>query len=340
MHHMLKEIYEQPAALKETLEKAPKEIEDVYKRLAFKPRTIYLVGSGSSYYCGRVFSYLYEFLTKKKAISCYSLEFAKYTKDIVTTDDLVFLLSQSGETTDAVQAARASKTTKIAITNAFDTTLEKMTQFTIHSYAGLEKSIPSTKSFTSMLAVLALLALPLTKAKLKKKLFEIPDLLKQSLDNNAEACKSIGNHFVNENIVDIVGEGVNYPVTLEGALKMKETAHMHAQGMPVGEYWHGHISLVKDGYPVILSCPGNEKKESTKRFMKKLSRVRAYAPIISFENLIKQLIDEAPLLCLPITEAILSPFLSVPMFQLIAYYSSIAKGLDPDKPVGLHKVVK
>jgi glucosamine--fructose-6-phosphate aminotransferase (isomerizing) len=171
-------------------------------------------------------------------------------------------------------------------------------------------------------------------------MFEIPALLEQTFHKTEKECKEIGNHFVRENVIDIVGDGINYPVTLEGALKMKETAHMHAQGMPVGEYWHGHISLVKDGYPVILSCPGNEKKESTKRFMKKLSRMRAYAPIISFENLIKQPIDEAPLLCLPITKAILSPFLSVPLFQLIAYYSSIAKGLNPDKPVGLHKVVK
>jgi glucosamine--fructose-6-phosphate aminotransferase (isomerizing) len=340
---MLKEILEQPSAIQNTLEKGQRGIEKVSDELSFEPQTLYLVGSGSSYCCGRIFSYIYEFLTKKKAISCYSLEFAKYNKDIVTKNDLIFVLSQSGETRDAIQAAKAAKAasaTTIGVTNNPNVKLSKITDFTLLSHAGKEKSIPSTKSFTSMLAILTLFALEQTKSKLVEKMFEIPALLEQTFHKTEKECKEIGNHFVRENVIDIVGDGINYPVALEGALKMKETAHMHAQGMPVGEYWHGHISLVAEGYPLILTCPGNEKRYSTLELIKRLSILCAYTPIVSFENLIKEGIGGGPLLYLPRTDPIFSPFLSVPIFQLIAYHSSIAKGLNPDKPVGLHKVVK
>ena len=348
---MLEEIYEQPAAIGRTLKNEEENVERISNEFdLLQPHAIWVVGSGSSYYCGRIFSYIYEFLTKKRAVPSHSSEFAGDRKRIATKDDVVFVLSQSGETKDAIQATRAAGGITIAVTNTKGSTITELTDYALLSHAGEERSIPSTKTFTSMLAVLTLFAVDQSKSRLKDELLELPPLLEQTMRECEDKTKSIAKHFVRKDIVDIVGGGINYPVALEGALKLKEVAHMHAQGLPLGEYPHGHISLVEKGYPVILTCVGNEGKDPTIKLMSRLSSMRAYVPTISFDLQqsvelqqgaeLQQGIDGTPLLTLPRIRQIFSPFLSVPIFQLIAYHSAVEKGLNPDKPKGLHKVVE
>jgi glucosamine--fructose-6-phosphate aminotransferase (isomerizing) len=256
---------------------------------------------------------------------------------LVTDKDLVFFLSQSGETLETIKAAKEVKGETISLTNTPRSTLTGLTDFTLLSHAGKEKAIPSTKSFTSMLAVLTLLAIENSKSNLKKNLIEIPSKIAKVLKDLTKPTKIIAKHFIREEMVDLIGDGINYPVTLEGALKLKETARMHAQGMPIGEYAHGHISLVTEGYPLIVVAIGKEKDRATRSFLKKLEELTPYAPIISMEPI--EQIGGAPNLLVPRANEILSPFISVPIFQLFAYQTAIAKGLNPDKPRGLRKIV-
>ena len=320
MHHMLEEIYEQPDAIKRTVENVP--------HIEMKNRTIYVVGSGSSYHCGRIFSYMYESSRRRRVIASYSSEFAKH--NLSTERDAIFVLSQSGETADAIRAVKATEGVTIAVTNNPDSTLVELSDHALLSHAGKEEAIPSTKTFTSMLAALTLFSMP----ELENELCEIPVLIEQSMKRCEGLAKSIGENLKDRNIVDILGDGINYPVALEGALKLKETAHMHAQGIPAGDYLHGHISLIGEGYPVIIVCAGDENADLVDR----LSSALTYTPVIAFEGSIHS--EHEPLLSLPRTSQILSPFLSIPVLQLMAYYSALAKGLDPDKPAGLQKVVE
>lgn len=334
---MEKEIYEQPEAIKRTLEKSSEDIDHIVSEI--EPETLYLVGSGSSYYCGRIFSYIYENLTGKKAISCYAMEFAKYIRNIVGPKDVVFILSQSGETYDAINAA-AGLENVIAVTNTESSTITKIAKHTILTWAGKEKAVPSTKTFTSMLSALTLYAARETKnISIENRLFEISQILRKTLDDCKPAAERIGKHLVREQVIDIIGDGINYPVTLESALKMKETAIMHAQGIPLAEYFHGHISLVSEGYPIFLMATGNEEEETTKRVIERLSVINAYVPVFAFEGADISGLYGAPTITLSNVEKILSPFLSIPIVHLIAFNTAIIKGVNPDLPRELTKVV-
>ena len=339
MYYMEKEIYEQPEAIKRTLEKSGEDIEKIASEL--NPDTIYLVGSGSSYYCGRVFSYIYESLTGKKAISCYAMEFAKHIKKTIGPNDAIFALSQSGESRDIKKAVEGIKSDIVAVTNTPGSSLTKLARHTILSHAGKENALPSTKTFTSMLSALTLYAVRKGRhSKLECELFDIPDILDATLRDARTKTEMIGRHLVRENMIDVIGDGINYPVTLECALKLKESALMHAQGMPVAEYFHGHVSLASEGYPVVLICPGNEKEDTTERILDKLSSINTYTPIISFKKGLTEGIGGAPAIEIERIEPLLSPFLSVPLIQLIAFNSAVMKGLNPDISRSLTKVVR
>jgi glucosamine--fructose-6-phosphate aminotransferase (isomerizing) len=337
MYYMEKEIQEQPKAIIRTLEKSGESVDRIASEI--NPETIYLVGSGSSYYCGRVFSYIYESLTGKKVISCYAMEFATHIKNTVGPKDAVFMLSQSGESLDIIKAAKGLKNV-VAVTNTQGSTITKFAKYTLLSRAGKEKSLPSTKTFTSMLSLLALYAIRKNKnAALESKLFEIPEILGKTIISCKPQVEQVARRFAKESALDIIGDGINYPVTLESALKMKESALMHAQGMPVAEYFHGHISLASEGYPIILICPGNEKEDTTGRIMGRLSAINAYVPVISFEGENVASAGGAPAISIPKVETLLSPFLSVPVIQSLAFKSAVMKGLNPDISRELSKVV-
>ncbi|MDD5502280.1 MAG: SIS domain-containing protein [Candidatus Thermoplasmatota archaeon] len=338
MYHMEKEIQEQPGAILRTLENSAECIDKIASEI--KPETVYLVGSGSSYNCGRIFSYIYEQLTGKKAISCYAMEFASSVKETVGEKDAVFILSQSGESLDAVRAAKGIENI-VAVTNTENSTLSKAAKWRILSRAGKENAVPSTKSFTSMLSALTLYAARAGKSKkIERSLFEIPKTLEAALSESGKTAIQTGRRISGSNCLDIIGDGINYPVTLESALKMKETALIHAQGMPVAEYFHGHISMVSEGYPVMLMAAGKEKEETTKRIIERLSGLKAYSPVFSFEGSGLSGLGGASAIELPKVEKLLSPFLSVPIIQLIALNAAIAKGINPDVPRALSKVVR
>lgn len=337
MRKMEEEIYEQPGAIKRTIENSAESIDRIISEI--NPETIYLVGSGSSYNCGRIFSYVYEHLTGKKAISCYAMEFASAVKQTVEPGDAVFILSQSGESLDAIKAAKGIENI-VAVTNTEKSTLAKTAKWTILSCAGKENAVPSTKSFTSMLSALAMYAARAAKSKkIESGLFEIPGLLEKMLAESGGKAREIGRRVSIEKCLDVIGDGINYPVTLESALKMKETALIHAQGMPVAEYFHGHISMVSDGYPVMLMAAGNEKEETTARIIERLSSLRSYTPFVSFEGSGLKGIGGAPSIELPKVEKLLSPLLSVPAIQLTALSAAASKGINPDAPRALSKVV-
>ncbi|RLE59617.1 MAG: hypothetical protein DRN53_06920 [Thermoprotei archaeon] len=340
-HFMLRELREGPIAVKSTLEK----IDELTKTLVdeIEEREIekgFIIGSGTSFHASLILNYLLSRYTSLQFTAVPASEFELWALSI-KEKHAVIAFSQSGESSDIIKAinkARESGVFVVGITNTPGSTLTKLANISIVTRAGEEKAVAATKTHDVQIATSYLLAFRLVKRiDLIRELYKIPEKMDRVLDEE-ENIKRLAGEYRRAEHIFILGRGVNYPVSLEAALKLKETSMVHAEGFALREFLHGPIQLVNETTPILLILPSEETLTVSKKVV---DRLREYkAPLISIvsEHLNIDFTDN--IIRIPSVFEDLSALLTVKAAQLFSYFTSILRGYNPDKPTKLAKVVR
>jgi glucosamine--fructose-6-phosphate aminotransferase (isomerizing) len=356
-HFMLKEIFEQPESIQNSIRGRVilsagnvklGGLEPVIDDLLDANRLI-LTACGTSWHAALVGEYMLEQYAEIPVEVEYASEF-RYRNPVITKNDVVIAISQSGETADTLAAIREAKKRNalvLGICNVVGSSIARETQAGVYIHAGPELGVASTKAFTSQLAVLALISVLLGRRKnlpfsygekICQELLSLPEKIQQIL-NQHEYIKEISEKFVDAKNFLYLGRGYNFPVALEGALKLKEISYIHAEGYPAAEMKHGPIALVDENMPVVFIAI----KDSTyDKIISNIEEIKArkgkvIAIVSEDDNHIKSLVDYA--IPVPNTVEMLTPILTIIPLQLMAYYIAVAKGLNVDQPRNLAKSV-
>lgn len=364
-HHMIKEIFEQPQALRDTIEPRVM-LEESTVRLNDVPisveelralRRINIVASGTSRHAGMAGQYMIQELAGVLVDVDYASEF-EYRNPLIGPGELAIFITQSGETADTTGAQREAKfkgAKTIAISNVVGSTIAREADGNIYTNAGPEISIASTKAFTAQMSCLFLLALYLGQVRGKLPRHMVQHYLRELLDlprkvetvlESASQCEKLANEFCNYEDYLYLGRAIHYPIAMDGALKLKEVSYVHAEGYPSGETKHGPIALIDEHLPVVIistcdrSDPGSvvryEKNVGNiEGFKKQKGRVIALAS--SDDKQLPALADHT--ITIPPAPELLLPILEMVPLQLFAYYMAIKRGLDVDHPRNLVKSV-
>jgi len=356
-HFMLKEIHEQPESITNSLrgrllvgEGTAKlgGLDSVRDKLLKADRFI-ITACGTSWHAALVGKYMIEQITGIPVEVDYASEF-RYREPIVRPTDVVFVISQSGETADTLAALREARkcgATVLGIVNVVGSTIARETDAGVYIHAGPEIGVASTKAFTSQIAVLALISLmvgrqrgmPAEKGKvLAKDLSEIPAKVKSVLAS-LDQIKYIAEEFKNAQNFIYLGRGANFPTALEGALKLKEISYIHAEGYPAAEMKHGPIALIDENMPVVFIVP---KDRIYDKVLSNLQEVRARkGRIIAIANEDDDQIDGLSefVIRVPHTYSYFGPIINSIPLQLLAYYMAVARGCNVDQPRNLAKSV-
>ena len=356
-HFMLKEIHEQPKSLRDTLSgRILEHGTSLSEEIGLTPdmikdiNRVVVVACGTAYHAGLVGKALIERLARIHVEVDFASEF-RYRQPVLNPKDLVIIISQSGETADTLAALREAKRqgcTVVAITNVVGSSVSREGQHVLHTWAGPEIAVASTKAYTTQLAALTLMAIELGLGRntlevkraqeLLRDLKEIP-LRVSEIIAQAEKIKIVAEHVAKSEHVFFIGRGLDFNVALEGALKLKEISYIHAEAYAAGELKHGTLALITEGTPVICLFTQAELQE---KMVSNVEVVRArggYTVSISSccEDVTGTISDVE--IRLPETDALLAPILSVVPLQLIAYYAAVTRGADVDKPRNLAKSV-
>ncbi len=351
-HFMLKEIYEQPQTVRNTLR-----LQDQYLELmtAFLDRAgeVFLVACGTSYHACLAASYMFSKLAFLATHPIIASEFIEQHGRAVNIDSTILFLSQSGETADtlaAVDHARLRAATVLGLTNVIGSTLTRVARVYVCQQSGPEIGVAATKTFTSQLSVLAQLALRTAKKRgkvshteiefLEEKLEQIPDVAENLLKTQSGKIRQLANKYSDKGCFFFLGRGISYATALEGRLKLLEIAYVPSIAYPAGESKHGPISLIEPEFPVIFICP---KDDTHKTILSNIMEMKARgASIIAIieegDEEIKRFVDDYVEVPKGVPE-ILSPILYVIPLQLFAYYMAIERGHNPDMPRNLAKSV-
>ncbi|NIO03888.1 MAG: glutamine--fructose-6-phosphate transaminase (isomerizing) [Proteobacteria bacterium] len=357
-HFMLKEIFEQPEAMINTIrgrvsrEKGAISFEDfsLRKKQIEALRRVAIVACGTSFHAAMVGRYMIERLAGIPVDIDIASEF-RYRNPLIDKGTLMVVISQSGETADTRAALREGKrkgALSLAICNVVESSIARESDHVIYTHAGPEIGVASTKAFITQLVALYLLALYLAKGKgsiesgtvrnLLAELIRIPGLAKDLL-RNASEYQTLARKYASARNFLYLGRGINYPIALEGALKLKEISYIHAEGYPAGEMKHGPIALIDREMPVVVLVANDDVRE---KVMGNIEEVRARDGIVialasGNDPEIRQKADE--LIPIPDTAPLLSPILFTIPLQLLAYYVADFKGNDVDQPRNLAKSV-
>jgi glucosamine--fructose-6-phosphate aminotransferase (isomerizing) len=321
---------------------------DVADRLANSNR-ILISACGTSWHAGLVGEYMFEQFTRIPTEVEYASEF-RYRNPIVGKDDTVFFISQSGETADTLAALREAKlrgALALGICNAVGSSIARESDAGVYTHAGPEIGVASTKAFTSQLVVLALITLLIGRKKflsreegikIAEELSLIPDKVEKILKLNSD-IEHIAEKFKDAKNFLYLGRGYNFPVALEGALKLKEISYIHAEGYPAAEMKHGPIALIDENMPVVFIAPKDSTYEKIKSNIQEVKARGGRIIAIASENddEIDHLVDYT--IKIPDTIEMLRPILSVIPLQLLAYHIAVKKGLNVDQPRNLAKSV-
>ena len=351
-HFTLKEIYEQPEALRNSFRLRERFL-DLMVEFVDKSEKLFMVGCGTAYHACLVASYLFSKLACSVAQPVIASEFIEQYGRTVDVDSVVFAVSQSGETADtlsAVDYAKQNAATVLSLINTMGSTLRMASWVYLCQQSGPEIGVAATKTFTGQLAVLSHIAFRLAKFRgkmsheeiktLEEKLKQLPDLAEKALTYQDKRMKEIAEKYVNADKFLFVGKGINAATASEGALKLLELSYIPALAFPAGESKHGPISLISLGTPVVFICPHDE---TYKQIINSISEMKARgASIIALveegDETIKAMADEV--VEVPKGSSnVLSPILFVIPLQFLAYHISVKKGLDPDHPRNLAKSV-
>ena len=356
-HHMLKEIYEQPKSLSTCMggrvDRESGRIKlggiDAHLRDLSRTRHLILTACGTAWHAGLVGEFLFEHLARIPTETEYASEF-RYRNPIIEDRTVVIAISQSGETADtlaAVEQAKERGALVLGLVNVVGSTIARTTDAGVYLHVGPEIGVASTKAFTAQVAVLTMLAIELgrrrhlssTEAKhYIEQLSLIPEKIATILEQS-DHIRKIAAANIDENNWLFLGRGFNYPVALEGALKLKEISYIHAEGLPAAEMKHGPIALIVDGMPAVFIATAGPQYD---KIMGNIAEVRARggkAIVVATEGdeNIKQYADH--LITVPDVPELLQPMLTVVPLQLLAYHAALLRGHDVDKPRNLAKSV-
>ena len=355
-HFMLKEIHEQPTAVKTTI--TPR-IVDGMPNLSEcgmteedlkNYRKIFIVACGTAMHAGMVGKYVIEKLARTEVTVDIASEF-RYRDPIVTPEDLVIVISQSGETADtkaALHLAHEKGAKVLAIVNVKGSSIAREADMVLYTHAGPEISVASTKAFSVQMATMYLLAFEMAYAKgtidkeecmrLTKELSDIPDVFEKTMEC-AERCQYIASKLITATSLLYIGRGLDYTLSMEGSLKLKEISYIHSESYAAGELKHGTISLVTDEMPVISVATQSKLLEKMVSNIQEVKSRGAFTITVTKEGteFSEGIMDE--IVEVPALEDILMPMVTVIPLQLIAYYTTVLKGLNVDKPRNLAKSV-
>ena len=354
-HFMLKEIHEQPRAVTDTLRgRLSSEQGDAFlDGFEIDPKTlgrIFLLGCGTSFHACLVGKFLIEGLARVPVEADLSSEF-RYRDPIIGKNDLLVAVSQSGETADTLAAVKTAKEKGakiLAIANVVESQIPRNSDAALYTHAGPEIGVASTKAFTTQLTALLLVAIHLGRRtgalnqddakKLIEELLLVPQMMTDVIANAAQ-MNVIGRRYATARSFLYLGRGINYPIALEGALKLKEISYIHAEGYPAGEMKHGPIALIDEELPVVIIAPQGPHYE---KVMSNLAETRArQGKVIAVgtkgDTALGELADD--LFLFPHVSPPLQPLLSVLPLQLLAYHVADFKGTDVDQPRNLAKSV-
>ncbi|GGB49264.1 glutamine--fructose-6-phosphate aminotransferase [isomerizing] [Tistrella bauzanensis] len=355
-HFMLKEIYEQPAvigdSLRTFLDPARGTIE--MKEMPFDPGRLtrmLIVACGTSAYAGMVAKYWIEQLARLPVDVDVASEF-RYRDTPLTAGEVAVFISQSGETADTLAAmrhARAGGVVTIAVVNVPESSMAREADLVLRTKAGPEIGVASTKAFTCQLVTLVCLAISLGRArgtidtardqKLTQAIAEVPSRVADVLNNDGR-MRSIAESLVHVTGVLYVGRGTAFPIALEGALKFKEISYIHAEAYAAGELKHGPIALIDDGLPVVALAPSGPLFDKTASNIEEIVARRGRVILITDEAGAARLSDlVAEVVVLPTVDPVVAPLLYALPVQLLAYHTAVLKGTDVDQPRNLAKSV-
>lgn len=358
-HFMLKEIFEQPRSVADCMRGRVKAedghlvlggLRDYMDKLVASKR-ILIVACGTSWHAGLVAEYIIEELTRIPVEVEYASEF-RYRNPIIHEGDVVIAISQSGETADtlaAIELAKSKGAVIIGVCNVVGSSIPRATHAGAYTHAGPEIGVASTKAFTAQVVTLTQIALAIAHKKgtilednFRSLLFElekIPAKIERVLNTTEQAIKLTANIFKDATNFIYLGRGYNFPVALEGALKLKEISYIHAEGYPAAEMKHGPIALIDEDMPVVIIAL---KDSSYEKVVSNLQEVKArkgkvIAIVTEGDKLIPTMADYV--LEIPKTDELLTPLLSVIPLQLLSYYIAVLRGCNVDQPRNLAKSV-
>ena len=357
-HFMLKEIYEQPSVIKDTYRGRlhanegliqMSGIEDNLEKFLNAERII-IVACGTSWHAGLVAEYIFEEFARIPVEVEYASEF-RYRNPIISSKDVVIAISQSGETADTMAAIKLAKEKGafvFGVCNVVGSSISRETHAGAYTHAGPEIGVASTKAFTTQITVLTMIALRLAKAKgtlsnsdfhrYLQELEIIPEKVKEALETNDKA-KEIAQVFKDSHNCLYLGRGYNFPVALEGALKLKEISYIHAEGYPAAEMKHGPIALIDDQMPVVIIAP---KQGHYDKIVSNIQEIKSRSGIIiavvtKGDTQVRELADY--IIEIPETSDALSPLITTIPLQLLSYHIAVMRGCNVDQPRNLAKSV-
>jgi glucosamine--fructose-6-phosphate aminotransferase (isomerizing) len=357
-HFMLKEIYEQPSVIKDTYRGRLHANEGIIKMSGIEDNLekflnadrIIIIACGTSWHAGLVAEYIIEEFTRIPVEVEYASEF-RYRNPIINSKDVVIAISQSGETADTMAAIKLAKEKGafvFGVCNVVGSSISRESHAGAYTHAGPEIGVASTKAFTTQITVLTMMALRLAQAKgtlsktdLHKYLQEleiIPEKVKEALETNDKA-KEIAEIFKDSHNCLYLGRGYNFPVALEGALKLKEISYIHAEGYPAAEMKHGPIALIDESMPVVVIAPKQghyDKRVSNIQEIKSRSGI-IVAVVTKGDTQVRELADY--IIEIPETSDALSPLITTIPLQLLSYHIAVMRGCNVDQPRNLAKSV-
>ena len=357
-HFMLKEIYEQPNCLRDCLRgrinneatRVTLSAVNDYKERLCSARRFVIVACGTSWHAGLIGKQMIEQYCKMPVQVEYASEF-RYSNPVINSDDVVIAISQSGETADtlaAIELAKERGAFVYGVCNAIGASIPRATHTGTYTHVGPEIGVASTKAFTGQVAVLAMFTLALADAlgtisaeeyqSLVSELNAIPDKM-QAILQQGESIRDISRIFTYAHNFLYLGRGFNYPLALEGALKLKEISYIHAEGYPAAEMKHGPIALIDDEMPVVVIAPKNALYEKVLSNIQEIKarQARVIAVVSEGDDTIKTMADAC--IELPQTLECFEPLLAIIPLQMLSYYIAVCKGKNVDQPRNLAKSV-
>ncbi len=357
-HFMIKEIFEQPTTIFDCLRGRLDVINGTITMAGVQnhieqiknANRIIIIACGTSWHAGLVAEYVFEELCRIPVEVEYASEF-RYRNPVIHEGDVIIAVSQSGETADtlvAIESAKAKGATIFGVVNVVGSSIARISNAGAYTHAGPEIGVASTKAFTAQLAVLTMIALKvaLEKGSIEEKrymqllneLHEVPEKVTVALQLN-DRIKALAEKYKDARDFLFLGRGYNFPVALEGALKLKEISYIHAEGYPAAEMKHGPIALVDESLPVVFVATRDSYHE---KIISNIQEIKArkgkvIAVISEGDDVIEKMADDV--MIVPQADELVAPMISVIPLQLLAYYIGVAKGLDVDKPRNLAKSV-
>jgi glucosamine--fructose-6-phosphate aminotransferase (isomerizing) len=357
-HFMLKEIFEQPQTIQDCLRgRLDAESGNIkmagiekYAEQIVSANRIVMVACGTSWHAGLVAEYIFEELCRINVEVEYASEF-RYRNPVINKGDVIIAISQSGETADtlvAIENAKAQGAIILGVVNVVGSSIARASHAGAYTHAGPEIGVASTKAFTAQLAVLTMIALKIANIKgsierdrylqLVRELDAIPEKVAKALEQN-DHIKTLAEKYKDCSDALFLGRGYNFPVALEGALKLKEISYIHAEGYPAAEMKHGPIALVDEKLPVVFVATKDSYHEKVISNMQEIKarKGKVIAVINDGDEQSTALANDV--IVVPEADEIMAPMVSVIPLQLLSYYVGVAKGCDVDKPRNLAKSV-